>query len=89
MNLFKFIFPNLKKVYKTQDQIIGWTIIPTHTWANRPEIASIDISKDDKGYFIRVHLTKALPDNVKIPKIVDGVRIIPDIVGEIKAYNKE
>jgi hypothetical protein len=52
--------------------------------AGRPDLRGIGIAVLDCGYGVKVNLTRR-PEDLSLPDDVDGVPVILDIVGPIRA----
>ncbi|MBR8836922.1 MAG: hypothetical protein DSM106950_23680 [Stigonema ocellatum SAG 48.90 = DSM 106950] len=51
-----------------------------------PELAGVGITNSKNGYSVKIHLSRPLPNDVKIPSKVNNVPVLTEVVGISYAF---
>lgn len=54
--------------------------------AHRAEVNGIGIARLPDGFGVKVNLARPLPPDVEVPADVDGVPVVVQEIGEIRAF---
>jgi len=72
----------------TQDEVRAIKIAFQHQLTASsvpPWLRGVGIGKDEQGYYIKVNTGEALPEGI-VASSFNGVRIVQDVVGDIRAH---